>query len=38
MPADAHPEIIKIAWLVTKAKGGEGVVRELCDIIIEDKK
>ena len=32
-PADAHPEIIQIAWLVTKAKGGEGVVRELCDII-----
>jgi len=34
-PADAHPEIIDIAVLVTKAKGGEGVVRELADIIIK---
>jgi 3-deoxy-D-manno-octulosonate 8-phosphate phosphatase (KDO 8-P phosphatase) len=32
-PADAHPDIIKISCLVTKAKGGEGVVRELADLI-----
>ncbi|MFH1616277.1 MAG: HAD hydrolase family protein [Planctomycetota bacterium] len=32
-PADAHSEIIKIAQLVTRARGGEGVIRELCDVI-----
>ena len=32
-PADAHRDIIKISCLVTKAKGGRGVVRELADII-----
>jgi len=32
-PADAHQDIRKISRLVTKAKGGEGVVRELIDII-----
>jgi len=32
-PADAHPEINSLAKLITKAKGGEGVVRELSDII-----
>ncbi len=30
-PTDAHPKIKKIAKLVTKAKGGEGVVKELYD-------
>lgn len=33
-PADAHPDIIDIASFVTKAKGGEGVVRELADKIL----
>ena len=32
-PADAHPDILKIAKYVTKAKGGYGVVRELLDIL-----
>ena len=32
-PADAYHEILKIASLITKAKGGEGVVRELVDFI-----
>lgn len=32
-PADAHPDIVKLACLVTKSKGGEGVVRELADLI-----
>ena len=32
-PTDAHPDITKIACLVTKAKGGEGVVKELADLI-----
>jgi len=30
-PADAHPKIKKIAKLITDAKGGEGVVKELSD-------
>jgi YrbI family 3-deoxy-D-manno-octulosonate 8-phosphate phosphatase len=33
-PADAHPQIKAIAKLVTKAKGGEGVIRELAERII----
>ena len=33
-PADAHPGITKIACLVTKAKGGEGVAREIADLIV----
>ena len=33
-PADAHPKIKKIAKLVTEAKGGEGVVKELSDYLI----
>jgi 3-deoxy-D-manno-octulosonate 8-phosphate phosphatase (KDO 8-P phosphatase) len=33
-PADAHPEIIRIAWIVLNAIGGGGVVRELADIIL----
>ena len=32
-PADAHPEIKKIAKLTTVAKGGEGVVKELSDYV-----
>ncbi len=34
-PADAHPDIKSLAKLVTKAKGGEGVIRELSDLIIQ---
>lgn len=36
-PANARPEILKIAHYVTDAKGGEGAVRELCDWLIEYK-
>ena len=32
------PIILDIAVLVTKAKGGKGVVRELADIILNKKK
>jgi len=32
-PADAHPKIKKIAKLITEAKGGEGVVKELSDYV-----
>ncbi len=33
-PADAHPDIKYLAKLVTKAKGGEGVIMELSDYIV----
>ena len=33
-PADAHPEILRIARIVLTAIGGGGVVRELADIIL----
>ena len=32
-PADAHLSIKKISDYVMKTKGGDGVIRELCDII-----
>jgi len=32
-PADAHPDILEISCIVTEARGGEGVVRELFDIV-----
>jgi 3-deoxy-D-manno-octulosonate 8-phosphate phosphatase (KDO 8-P phosphatase) len=34
-PADAHPKIIKVASLTTEAKGGDGVVKELSDYLID---
>lgn len=37
VPADAYPEIIKTARLVTKATGGQGVVRELSDILVNGR-
>jgi len=33
-PADAHSEILKIARIVTQAKGGHGVARELADLLL----
>lgn len=33
-PADAMPQVIKASKYVAKAKGGEGVIREVCDYII----
>lgn len=35
--ADSHPGIIRSLKFMTKAKGGEGAVRELCDLILEAK-
>ncbi len=32
-PKDANPSILRIAKYITKSKGGEGVIRELADII-----
>jgi YrbI family 3-deoxy-D-manno-octulosonate 8-phosphate phosphatase len=38
--ADAHPSVLEVAELVLKKNGGNGAVREFCDMIIEqfDKK
>jgi N-acylneuraminate cytidylyltransferase len=33
-PADAQPEILQIAGLITAAPGGYGAVREICDAIV----
>lgn len=35
--ADALPEIKKVAHYVTRKKGGEGAVREVCDLILAAK-
>ncbi|HYN38679.1 MAG TPA: HAD hydrolase family protein, partial [Rhodospirillales bacterium] len=34
-PADAHPQALRAAGLVTAALGGFGAVREVCDLLIE---
>lgn len=36
--ADACPEVLKVAHMVTKRKGGHGAVREVCDMIYTAKK
>lgn len=35
--ADAHESIIAFADVVTSAKGGEGAVREVCELILKSK-
>jgi 3-deoxy-D-manno-octulosonate 8-phosphate phosphatase KdsC-like HAD superfamily phosphatase len=35
-PNDAHPYIKEIARFVTKARGGDGVVREFLDLMVKD--
>jgi len=32
--ADAHPAVLPLARLVTRRRGGEGAVREICDAIV----
>lgn len=34
-PAQAHPRIQQAAHYVTKARGGQGAVREACDVLLE---
>ncbi len=33
--ADAHPDVIAAARLVTRAAGGKGAVREVCDLLVD---
>jgi len=35
--ADAYPEILPYAVYVTHKKGGQGAVREICDLLLEAK-
>jgi YrbI family 3-deoxy-D-manno-octulosonate 8-phosphate phosphatase len=34
-PSDSHESILNIADFVTKARGGEGVIREISDLILQ---
>lgn len=36
--ADSHPDILDCVDYVTKANGGNGAVREICDLIIKAKE
>lgn len=36
-PADAHPAVLAVAKVVTQARGGFGVVRELADLLAAAK-
>ncbi len=36
-PADSHPDVLAIARLVTTARGGHGVIREISDLLIRSK-
>ncbi len=33
-PANAHAEVRAVAHIVTQARGGDGAVRELCDLLL----
>jgi len=35
--ADSHPEVLRVADHILKASGGNGAVRELCDLMISRK-
>jgi len=37
-PADANPEVLKIAKFITKAKGGEGIILELYEWLMENEE
>jgi 3-deoxy-D-manno-octulosonate 8-phosphate phosphatase KdsC-like HAD superfamily phosphatase len=35
--ADAHPDVVGLARYVTQRRGGEGAVREICDLVAETR-
>jgi len=35
--ADAHPDLVAVASYVTRAVGGAGAVREVCDLLLVDR-
>jgi N-acylneuraminate cytidylyltransferase len=36
--ADAVPEVLAIAKIITTKRGGHGAVREVCDLLLEAKR
>lgn len=38
VPSDAHPELLMAAKVILAARGGDGVIRELADVIIFPRK
>jgi YrbI family 3-deoxy-D-manno-octulosonate 8-phosphate phosphatase len=36
--ADSNPKVLEIANFITKKKGGDGAVREVCDLILGSSK
>jgi 3-deoxy-D-manno-octulosonate 8-phosphate phosphatase (KDO 8-P phosphatase) len=36
-PAQAHPEVLHIARYITQFSGGNGAVREVCDLILKSQ-
>lgn len=34
-PADAHPQVLRMAGLVTPQQGGQGAIRQVCDWLLE---
>lgn len=38
VPSDAHEEVKKFARIILKNKGGDGAVREFCDMFLKDLK
>lgn len=35
---DSHPKVLAVSLFKTKANGGRGAVRKLCDYILSQKK
>lgn len=36
--ADAHPDVVRAADWVTRAGGGRGAVREICDLLVSSRQ
>ena len=36
--ADSHPAVLPVARFITRRRGGDGAVREVCDLIVEARR
>jgi N-acylneuraminate cytidylyltransferase len=36
--SDSHPAVLKFGKIVLTSRGGEGALREICDLIIKRRK
>lgn len=36
-PADAHPDVLAVAHWITRTRGGQGAVRELCELLMREQ-